>query len=95
MTPAAIIPVESLAVTAAMSRSSFSERFTEAFDRSPMSFVNHVRMQRAAQMLTTERSSIDEIANSVGFASRSHFSRAFKQHAGLPPKEFRAESLAG
>ena len=86
--------VESLAETAAMSRSAFAERFAESFGRSPMSFVNHVRMQRATQLLAMESMSIDEIARTVGYSSRSHFSRAFKDHAGLPPKDFRAESLA-
>lgn len=86
--------VDSLAETAAMSRSAFSERFAESFGRSPMSFVNHVRMQRATELLAIENLSIDEIARTVGYASRSHFSRAFKDHSGLPPKDFRAESFA-
>lgn len=86
--------VESLAETAAMSRSAFAERFTESFGRSPMNFVNHVRMQRAAQLLAVENLSIDDIARTVGYSSRSHFSRAFKDHSGLPPKDFRSESFA-
>lgn len=86
--------VESLAETAAMSRSAFAERFAEFFGRSPMNFVNHVRMQRATQLLAVENLSIDEIARTVGYSSRSHFSRAFKDHSGLPPKDFRAESFA-
>ena len=59
-----------------------------------MSFVNHVRMQHAAQLLAVENMSIDEIARTVGYSSRSHFSRAFKDHSGLPPKDFRSESFA-
>lgn len=86
--------VESLAETAAMSRSAFAERFTESFGRSPMNFVNHVRMQRAAQLLAVENLSIADIARTVGYSSRSHFSRAFKDHSGLPPKDFRSESFA-
>jgi transcriptional regulator GlxA family with amidase domain len=92
--PGADYTVESLAETAAMSRSAFAEHFVESFGRAPMNFVNHVRMQRAAQMLAVENSSIDEIARTVGYSSRSHFSRAFKDHSGLPPNTFRAEQLA-
>ena len=94
-TPGANHTVDSLAETAAMSRSAFSEHFAGSFGRSPMSFVNHVRMQRAALLLEVEDLSIDEIARTVGYSSRSHFSRAFKDHSGLPPKTFRTESLAG
>jgi AraC-like DNA-binding protein len=86
--------VDTLADIAAMSRSAFAEHFARSFGRSPMSFVNHVRMQRAAEMLAVENSSIDEIARTVGYSSRSHFSRAFKDHAGLPPNAFRAEIVA-
>ena len=92
--PGADYTVESLAETAAMSRSAFAEHFAESFGRSPMSFVNHVRMQRATQLLAIETLSIDEISRTVGYSSRSHFSRAFRDHAGLPPKDFRAQNLA-
>lgn len=88
--PAADHTVESLADEASMSRSAFAERFTAAFGRPPMNLVNHVRMQRAAQLLERrEELSVDEIADRVGFSSRSHFSRAFKKHTGKSPAEFR------
>lgn len=90
--PGASYTVESLADIAGMSRSAFAEHFTGAFDRSPMNFVNHVRMQHAGQLLEIGKQSIDEIAKRVGYSSRSHFSRAFKDHAGLSPKTFRSES---
>ncbi|NKB47851.1 MAG: helix-turn-helix domain-containing protein [Alphaproteobacteria bacterium] len=93
--PGADYTVDTMAETAAMSRSAFAEHFVESFGRTPMNFVNHMRMQRAAQMLAVENSTIDEIARTVGYSSRSHFSRAFKDHAGLPPNAFRAECLAG
>ena len=86
--------VDALAEEAAMSRSAFSETFAKSFGRSPMSFVNHVRMQRAAQLLALEKLSIDEIARNVGYSSRSHFSRAFRDHSGMPPRDFRAEAFA-
>lgn len=86
--------VESLAETAAMSRSAFAERFADYFGRSPMNFVNHVRMQHAAQLLAVGNMSIGEVARTIGYNSRSHFSRAFKDHSGLPPTDFRSEHIA-
>ena len=87
--PGADYTVESLADIAAMSRSAFAEHFTAAFGRPPMSFVSHARMQHAGNLLLAKNASIDQIAKSVGYSSRSHFSRAFKDHSGLPPKIFR------
>ena len=59
--PAAHHTVESLAEAALMSRSAFAEHFAAAFRRSPMSFVHHIRMQRAAQLLQEGSLSIDEV----------------------------------
>ena len=81
--------VESLAELANMSRSVFAKHFHEAFFRSPMNLVNHVRMQRAARMLNSTPWSVERIGKHCGFSSRSHFSRAFKKHTGLSPAEFR------
>lgn len=81
--------VESLAEAANMSRSVFSERFSAAFGRSPISFVNHVRMEQAARLLSAQRLPVDTVAQRVGFSSRSHFSQAFKKHMGITPAEYR------
>ncbi len=90
--PAADHTVESLAESASMSRSAFAERFSASFDRTPMNLVNHVRMQRAANLLQqNDALSIDEVAERVGFSGRSHYSRAFKKHTGVAPAEFRTK----
>lgn len=89
--PAAHHTVDSLADTASMSRSAFAERFTAAFDRSPMALVQHVRMQHAAQLLRGDSNlSIDSVAARSGYSSRSHFTAAFQKHHGISPKDFRA-----
>ena len=86
--PSALHSVESLADVACMSRSSFSKHFHDAFSSSPMALVNHVRLERAAKMLCTGHASIEQIAQRVGFSSRSHFSRAFKSHTGISPASY-------
>ncbi len=93
--PAADHSVESLAAAASMSRSTFAERFVAAFARSPMSLVHHIRMQRAVELLELGTLSIDQVSSRVGFASRSHFSRAFKKHTGASPIQFRQTINAG
>ena len=87
--PGALHSVESLADVACMSRSTFSKHFHDAFSRSPMALVNHVRLERAAKMLSTSHTSIEQIGRNVGFSSRSHFSQAFKKHTGVSPASYK------
>jgi len=86
--PGAPHTVESLADIACMSRSAFSKHFHDAFSRSPMALVNHVRLERAAKMLNVGLASIDQISKRAGFSSRSHFSQAFKKHTGISPAAY-------
>lgn len=84
--------VESLAEVAGMSRSSFAERFHEAFGRSPIELLRETRLRRAARLLRTSALSLPAVARRVGFSSRSHFSRAFAEQFGVPPAEYRAST---
>jgi len=88
--PGAQHTVESLAETANMSRSAFAKSFHEAFDRSPINLVNHVRMEYAARLLGAGQVPVEQVASRIGFSSRSHFSQAFKKHMGMTPVEFRS-----
>ena len=76
-----------------MSRSVFAKRFQAAFGSTPISFLQGMRLRRAAQHLRQkEETSVEQIARRLGFNSRSHFSRASKVHFGVSPAAFR-ESL--
>jgi transcriptional regulator GlxA family with amidase domain len=81
--------VQSMASTAMMSRSAFSDRFKECFNDTPMAFVRHVRLRQSAEMLRTTRKSVGSIATETGFSSRSHFSQAFSAEYDIAPGEFR------
>ena len=87
--PAAPHTVESLADTAHMSRSAFASAFQSAFNRSPINMVNHVRLERAASLLQSGKLPVEGVASRLGYASRSHFSQAFKKHTGMTPVEYR------
>lgn len=79
-----------LAAVAGMSRSSFSARFSQVFGQSPLDFVSKVRLRYAAHLLSTTDLPVKVVASSVGFASRSHFSRAFSAAYGVDPTTYRS-----
>lgn len=58
-----------------------------------LDFVNTYRIKEAKRLLSTSGQNgqtILEIGFEVGFNSKSVFNRAFKKHAGMPPREFRS-----
>lgn len=87
--PGAAYSVESLAALSGMSRTSFAERFSAMFGQGPMDFVQGARLRVAARLLGSTDLPVKVIANSVGYESRSAFSRAFEAAYQVPPKEYR------
>ena len=88
--PGASYSVESLASLAGMSRTAFAERFSQIFGQGPMDFVQRVRLRIAARLLTATDLPVKVIANSIGYASRSAFSRVFEATYGSAPSDFRS-----
>jgi AraC-like DNA-binding protein len=84
--------VESLADVAGMSRSSFAERFSEAYGSGPMTLLRDLRMHLAASLLTQSDLPVKRIAELAGFQSRSAFTRTFESTTGMSPRGFRAEA---
>jgi AraC-like DNA-binding protein len=85
--------VEELAELACMSRSSFTEHFTRAFGLPPHEFLTNHRLRRAAQLLMTGDLPIKNIADKVGYQSRSSFSRAFKLMYSIDPTAYRKKNI--
>jgi AraC family transcriptional regulator, activator of mtrCDE len=83
--PEAPHSVQSLASKSGMSRSAFMSRFTEAFGEAPMTVLRRLRMQRAQTLLKTGRLTVAQVANAVGYSSRSSFCRAFRKAYGEDP----------
>jgi transcriptional regulator GlxA family with amidase domain len=81
-----------LAKTAALSRSSFFERFTRVVGLPPMEYLLAWRMAVARDLLR-QNTGIAEVAERVGYASASTFSTAFSRHVGQPPSAYARASL--
>lgn len=87
--PSAPYTVASLAALAGMSRTSFAGRFQATYGETPLEFVQRVRLRHAATLLRTTGIPVKVVAAAVGYASRSHFSRAFHATYGLDPRGYR------
>ncbi len=77
-----------LAKHAALSRSTFFERFRRAVGVAPMEYLLAWRMALAKNLLRRNAGTIAEIAERVGYRSASSFSVAFSRHFGVPPTRY-------
>jgi AraC-like DNA-binding protein len=74
-----------------MSRSAFSNRFSELVGLTPHQYLTIVRMQKAAQALATTQDPLVMVAESAGYQSEAAFSTTFKRHFGIRPGEYRRQ----
>jgi AraC-like DNA-binding protein len=83
--------VTQLAKKAALSRSAFFERFTQAVGLPPMEYLLVWRMAIAKDLLRSQNLGLTEVAERVGYRSASAFSTAFSRHVGMPPSRYARE----
>jgi len=81
--------VAKMAGIAAMSRSSFAERFNRVLGLAPIDYLLHWRMAVAKDRLRHGGDSLAEIATACGYQSASAFSVAFTRTVGQPPSTYR------
>jgi AraC family transcriptional regulator len=80
---------ELLAAVAGFSVPHFHRIFTAHVGESPTAYVRRLRMERAGRKLRMGAVDIGEVALAAGYESHTAFSKAFKHHFGLSPREFR------
>lgn len=52
--------------------------------------INIIRLDKAKELLKTTSRKIQDISEEIGFQDVTHFSRIFKNHVGVSPKEYRS-----
>lgn len=85
------ISVEDIAAFCNLNRNYFGKIFRKAVGKTPQEFLINYRMAKASELLKMTDMTIGSISVAVGYPSQLHFSRAFKNVYGMPPKEWRNE----
>lgn len=80
--------IKELAVYANMSPSKLKRLFRQIFGNSIFSYYQQCRMKEAARLLKEEKLSVSDVGYQIGFTNLSHFSRVFKEHIGMKPKQY-------
>jgi AraC family transcriptional regulator len=86
------ISVELLAGLASLSVCYFVRAFKQSMGVTPHDYLIRQRVERTKQLLSDSDMPLSEIALVAGFADQSHFSRRFRQHVGMSPRDYRWSS---
>jgi transcriptional regulator GlxA family with amidase domain len=83
------VTVADIAQQAGLEPRTFLRRFVQATGMKPTEYQQRLRMSRAREMLEFSRSSIDLIAEGVGYRDVRGFRRVFRGIVGLTPSDYR------
>lgn len=86
---------EVIAEVSGISTVYFRKLFTQHYGISPMRFVRQKRINKARNLIENGYTNITEIAESTGFNSIYHFSKAFKQIVGVSPANYAQAFVSG
>ncbi|WP_077466106.1 AraC family transcriptional regulator [Rodentibacter sp. Ppn85] len=81
--------IETFCHIANLSKAQLIRLFNQQLGINLYNFVNHVRLQKAVELLKHSQQSILSIALNCGFQSESNFGKAFKKYYQLTPGQYR------
>lgn len=83
------ITLTELATIAKASEKYLCRVFKEYTGKSPIDYVNGLRVERACLKIAEENRTITEAAFDSGFNDMSYFCKIFKRYKGMAPREYR------
>lgn len=85
------IPIAEIALAARVSHRQLNRLFEGHVGKTPSIYYRDIRLDRARGLVTQTDMALAQVALAAGFASPVHFSRAYKERFGLPPRQDRVE----
>ena len=83
------LTVDTLCAGMNMSRTSFYNKIKALTGMAPNDFIRNIRMQEAATLLKSQKYTVAEVADMMGFADPKYFTDTFKKFYGVPPSIYK------
>ncbi|TCI93651.1 helix-turn-helix domain-containing protein [Tenacibaculum sp. M341] len=80
--------VSDLADEIGLTQAKLQEGFKLLFSRTVIEYLRHIRLEEARDLLNNSDYNISQVVYSIGFSSRSYFSKIFKKKYGISPSKF-------
>ncbi len=89
------LTLDDIARRVASSRRQLQRAYAEIGGTTFRDHLTAVRMERAAEMLSSRALTVREVARRVGYRQPAQFAKAFRRHHGVSPSDFRAARRSG
>ena len=83
------LTIEKLSDMITVSPDHFTKIFKESMGKTPIDYINAIRINRAMRYLSDTEMSMLEIADEIGFCNPNYFHKIFKQYIGTSPLAYR------
>lgn len=87
------LSIKQIATAMKMSRSSLFEKCHQIMGATPLDILRNLRFQKAKELILSGNYSLAQVAFMCGFNDPHYFSKAFKQHFGEAPSQFRKHCI--
>lgn len=87
--PAERWTIQGLAVAVHLSPSQLGRVFVDAYGKTPMTYLSALRAEQLARLLRETDLPIEEAMREIGWYSRGHAARMFRQAVGVTPTRYR------
>lgn len=86
------LSLDDIARRVASSRRQLQRAYAEIGDTTFREHLTTIRMERAAELLTTRGLTVREVAHRVGYRQPAQFAKAFRRQHGVAPSAYRSEN---
>ncbi|MCA1065599.1 AraC family transcriptional regulator [Rossellomorea sp. AcN35-11] len=87
------IKLEEMAKAASLSPNHLLRTYYQVYGKTPHQHISEFRIHKAKQLLTESDHTMTYITFELGFQNPVSFSKMFKQHVGLSPRDYRKQVI--
>lgn len=92
--PAKNYSLDQLSSESGLTQAKLQDGFKFLYNRTVTEYIRHIRLESARDLLKNTDLNISQIVYSIGFSSRSYFSKIFREKYGITPNGFKKKLLS-
>ena len=81
--------LEEISAETGLTQAKLQEGFKLLYNKTVTEYIRNARLEVARDLIANSELNISEVVYSIGFTSRSYFSKIFKEKFGISPSEFK------